>query len=27
VLQSPATSGMEAGYALLDELLASATAA
>jgi uncharacterized protein YndB with AHSA1/START domain len=27
VLQSPATSGMESGYALLDELLASSTAA
>jgi uncharacterized protein YndB with AHSA1/START domain len=27
VLQSPATSGMEMGYALLDELLASTTAA
>jgi uncharacterized protein YndB with AHSA1/START domain len=27
VLQSPATSGMESGYALLDELLASTAAA
>jgi uncharacterized protein YndB with AHSA1/START domain len=27
VLQSPATSGMESGYTLLDELLASSTAA
>jgi uncharacterized protein YndB with AHSA1/START domain len=27
VLQSPATSGMEAGYAILDELLASTSAA
>jgi hypothetical protein len=27
VLQSPATSGMESGYAILDELLASTAAA